>query len=116
MIPEIEYLDLGYELSVHIEPYLNSSQLPFLAAEIISDLISGNLKFNPVIGKYVALRNWGIVFEPSLQLDVMSLLKKHSMHNALIMQNVEGLTHGYIYGGKNPMQMIDKEQLFALEL
>ena len=79
--------DVGYELSVLIQEDLSSPQLPFIAEDKLHSLIRNSTKNDDTIGEYVALSNWGILFEPELKLNLLSLLDSYSKSRTVILVN-----------------------------
>ena len=65
-------VDVGYELSVLIKEDLSSPQLPFIAEDKLHSLIRNFTQTDDLIGDYLALSNWGIIFEPELKFNLLS--------------------------------------------
>ena len=80
-------VDVGYELSVLIQEDLSSPQLPFIAEDKLHSIIRNFTKSDDTIGEYVALSNWGILFEPELKLNLLSLLDSYSKSRTVILVN-----------------------------
>ena len=80
-------VDVGYELSVLIQEDLSSPQLPFIAEDKLHSLIRNFTQTDDLIGDYVALSNWGIIFEPELKLNLLSLLDSYSKSRTVILVN-----------------------------
>ena len=80
-------VDVGYELSVLIQEDLSSPQLPFIAEDKLHSLIRNFTQTDDLIGEYVALSNWGILFEPELKLNLLSLLDSYSKSRTVILVN-----------------------------
>lgn len=85
--PHLKTIDVGFELSNCIKNDLTSPYLPMVAEEALKKLFAENLSNNEIIGDYIALSNWGILFEPALQLNLLSLFEANSKSNTLILVN-----------------------------
>ena len=80
-------VDVGYELSILIQKDLGSPQLPLIAEDNLHSLIRNFTKSDDTIGEFVALSNWGILFEPELKLNLLSLLDSYSKSRTVILVN-----------------------------
>lgn len=80
-------VDVGYELSTLIQQDLNSPQLSLIAEDKLYSIIRNFTKSDDTIGEYVALSNWGILFEPELKLNLLSLLDSYSKSRTVILVN-----------------------------
>lgn len=85
------FINVGGLLAKAIESSLQDRQLPMIALEAITKIIQENVKNNPEIGKYVAISNIGILFEPALRLDLHSLLSRWSQSYTLIVDMAAGI-------------------------
>lgn len=85
-IPSCLYtLDVGYELASHIKDELDSPHLPMIAEDCLYSLIKHAIMPDEIIGDYVAITNWGILFEPILKFNLLSLFDSFSKSNTLIL-------------------------------
>ena len=80
-------IDVGYELSTLIQEDLNSPQLSLIAEDKLHSIIRNFTKSDDTIGDYVALSNWGIIFEPELKFNLLSLLDSYSKNRTIIFVN-----------------------------
>lgn len=103
---EIAYTDIGYLLSQAIESSLNNKRLSLIADEHIDKIFRDNIKTHPTLGKYIALSNIGILFEPILKLDLRAKIDKWSRELVLIIDPHEGLIKNNIFylGGLEDQQ------------
>lgn len=85
--PCLHTLDMGYELSYLIKDQLNSSHLPMIAEDCFSSIMRKALKYDEIIGDYIAIENWGILFEQRLKFNLHSLFESYSKTNSLILAN-----------------------------
>ena len=58
-----------------------------IAEDNLTSILRKSLAYDDVIGNYVAIENWGILFEPALKLNLVSIFDSHSKSNALILVN-----------------------------
>lgn len=85
--PHLHTVDVGYELSKRIQSKLASPHLPMIAEESLKAILAGGVATDPIIGKYISIVNWGILLEPSLKLNLVSLLDSYSKGQTLIVAN-----------------------------
>lgn len=83
--PCLKVVDVGYELSCTIKDDLDSPHLPMIAEDALNSIIRNAIKHDEIIGDYVAITNWGILFEPILKLSLDSLFDSYSKSNTLIL-------------------------------
>ena len=83
----LQSVDIGFELSKCIESDLTSPHLPMIAEDYLNTILRRSVKEDPIIGDYVALENWGILFEPALKLNLVSIFDSHSKSKSLILVN-----------------------------
>lgn len=83
--PCLKTLDVGYELADLIKNDLNSPHLPMIAEDCLNSLIRQAISHDEIIGNYVAITNWGILFEPILKFNLLSLFDSISKSNTLIL-------------------------------
>ena len=56
-----------------------------IAEDCVNSILRRSIKEDDVIGDYVAISNWGILFEPALNLNLVSIFESHSKSNVLIL-------------------------------
>ena len=78
-IEGLQYLNVGLTLA----KMLRDNSLPSLA---IQQLFSDAVKADQNIGRYLAIFNIDILFEPDLKLDVGNLFDSYSKNQCLIIQ------------------------------
>lgn len=83
----LQAIDVGFELSQKIKGDLASPHLPMIAEDCLNVLFRQAIQKDPIIGDYIALKNWGIMFEPALKLNLVSIFDSYSKSNALILVN-----------------------------
>lgn len=78
-IEGLQYLNVGLTLAT----MLRDNSLPSLA---IQQLFSDAVKADQNIGRYLAVSNIDILFEPDLKLDVGNLFDSYSKNQCLVIQ------------------------------
>ena len=56
------------------------------AKEVLGNIFDSNLSDSDILGKHLAIQNLGVLFEPELKIDFLSLIDKYSSTNALFIQ------------------------------
>jgi hypothetical protein len=79
-------IDLGKELSNQIKPYLEHQRLSMKTKDFIDEFFKTNIKSSDEIGKYIAIKNLGILFEPELKINFEHFLKTYSSDTTLIIE------------------------------
>lgn len=87
----INFVDIGFHLSRAIENNLDNKHLSLFADERLEELIKNNVISNTEIGKYVAIKNIGILFEPELKLDLRAKFDSWAKSYVLIIDANEGM-------------------------
>ncbi|MDY3069921.1 MAG: hypothetical protein SOR57_09795 [Parabacteroides sp.] len=111
---DINFADIGFLLSKAIENNLDKKHLSIFADEILEKLIKDNVVLNPEIGKYVAIRNIGILFEPELKLDLKAKFDSWSKSYILIVDAKEGMIINntfYLASAQNPSYSINLSEI-----
>ena len=102
-ITHLHFVDVGIELSSAIkeqeEPSGNLSACKRIFEQTYND---------DVVGPYLALSNWSILFEPDLKLDLRSIVESFSINKCLIL-----LSNGSI---KEKRYLLMDNNRFALNL
>lgn len=81
----LQSVDVGFELSKAIESDLTSKYLPMIAEDCLNTILRKAIREDSIIGAYIAIENWGILFEPALNLNLVSIFDSHSKSNVLIL-------------------------------
>ena len=84
----LNYVNVGLEVSCYIEDYVRDRRLSMRAQDFVAKLFREHIRQSEDFGQYLALTNVAILFEPSLKLDVESLLDRWSQNITLFL-NVE---------------------------
>lgn len=89
VIPDLSYSDVGWVIASWLDK--KNEQNFHLDSSIISKVFqSGNV--SGTIGKYTALENIGILFEPDLRLDLHNIFESNSKTSALSLHQMGLLT------------------------
>ena len=81
------FTDLGFEMATRLEGQ------PFpsvVASETFESVAAKGMQVHPKYGKYLAIKNIGILFEPSLRLNVRLLFESIS-HDTLLVVCSDGI-------------------------
>ena len=94
---EIPFIDIGQELSKSLEFDVNNKRLSLIADEALEKIISYNIVNDKNIGKYVAIKNIGILFEPALKFDLRAKIDSWAKSFILIIDSNEGTVINNIF-------------------
>ena len=84
---EFIFTDLGFEMATRLE----GQPLPsVVASETFESVATKGMQVHPEYGKYLAIKNIGILFEPSLRLNVRLLFESIS-HDTLLVVCSDGI-------------------------
>ena len=81
------FTNLGLEMATRLQGHTAPS---VIASETFDSVIAKGLIVHPKYGKYVAIKNIGILFEPSLRLNVHMLFESIS-HDTLLVVCSDGI-------------------------
>ena len=102
-ITHLHYVDVGKELSFAIKEQEEPSSYSSACKRIFEQTYK-----DEVVGPYLALSNWSILFEPDLKLDLRSIIESFSINKCLIL-----LSNGSI---KEKRYLLMDDNRFALNL
>lgn len=102
-ISNLHFVDVGKELSFVIKEQEELSGYSSACKRIFEQTYN-----DEVIGSYLALSNWIILFEPDLKLDLRSIVESFSINKCLIL-----LSNGSI---KENRYLLMDDPRFALNL
>ena len=102
-ITHLHYVDVGKELSSAIKEQEEPSSYSSACKRIFEQAYK-----DEVVGPYLALSNWSILFEPDLKLDLRSIIESFSINKCLIL-----LSNGSI---KEKRYLLMDDNRFALNL
>ena len=102
-ITHLHYVDVGKELSSAIKEQEEPSSYSSACKRIFEQTYK-----DEVVGPYLALSNWSILFEPDLKLDLRSVIESFSINKCLIL-----LSNGSI---KEKRYLLMDDNRFAFNL
>lgn len=85
-IEGLEYVDVGKELADVLVVLTDVDMLPLLADKELNVLLERHTQEVESVGRYVAIRNLGILFEPELALNVHDKVSEWSKEKTLIVK------------------------------
>ena len=103
LITHLHFVDVGKDLSSAIKKQEEPSGYSSACKRIFEQTYK-----DEVVGPYLALSNWSILFEPDLKLDLRSILESFSINKCLIL-----LSNGSI---KENRYLLMDDNRFALNL
>lgn len=94
------FTDLGFEMATLLE----GQALPsVVASETFESVAAKGMQVHLEYGKYVAIKNIGILFEPSLRLNVRMLFESIS-HDTLLVVCSDGIVQNDLFYFINPTE------------
>lgn len=81
-ITHLHFVDMGKELSSAIKEQEEPSGYSSACKRIFEQTFH-----DEVIGAYLAISNWSMLFEPDLKLDLRSIVESFSINKCLILQS-----------------------------
>ena len=103
LITHLHFVDMGKELSSAIKEQEEPSGYSSACKRIFEQTFH-----DEVIGAYLAISNWSMLFEPDLKLDLRSIVESFSINKCLILQS-----NGTI---KDSRYLLMDDNRFALNL
>jgi len=96
-IQGIQPLNLGKKLSHEILSIASDAKIGMKSLIIIDELFTSSIRDNSDYGKYLAIQNVGILFEPELKTDFLQILDKYSSSNTLFVKWEGEIEDGILY-------------------
>ena len=78
-------IDIGMELSKKMKEFTRHKRLSMKAKDVLDELMNGSVKKDERLGRYIAIKNLGILFEPELKINFEYFLKTYSSEITLII-------------------------------
>lgn len=94
---DISFIDIGLELSKAIESQIDKKRISLITDECLEKIIKNNIMHHTIIGEYIAIKNIGILFEPTLKLDLKAKIDSWSKSFILIIDSNEGIIKDNIF-------------------
>ncbi|SNS76492.1 hypothetical protein SAMN06295967_1259 [Belliella buryatensis] len=82
----LDYVDVGRSLSEAIYNLKDTSKLSMRALSELDRIFEHGIKTSDVLGRYLAIFNLGILFEPELKIDFLRLIDKYSLNQVLLIK------------------------------
>jgi hypothetical protein len=83
---DVESVDTGAYLADALHAKVQKSNLNMYASDAIRKMIRQHTHEHPEYGRYVALSNIGILFEPALAFNLETIIEQTSKDELLIIQ------------------------------
>lgn len=96
-VPDIEFIDIGKELSGRINSILSTSKVGIKSFLILDEFLSSTFQENLSQGRFLALKNLGILFENELNIDFVQILAKYSSSIPLYVKWEGEIEDGILY-------------------
>ena len=93
----IDSIDVGKKLSLEIMSIAYDTKIGMKSLIIMDELFTSSFSNNSEYGKYLAIHNLGILFEPELKTDFVQLLDKYSSSNTLFVKWEGEIEDGTLY-------------------
>lgn len=84
-ISSLKTVNLGLEISKKLHTLEGKNYSSQLVFQITDDILDANETTHPALGKYLAIHNLGILFEPSIKINIANLLDRKSQNNLLFI-------------------------------
>jgi len=95
--PNIEFLDLGKEISLNISSFLSETKVGLKSILMVEELLHSSIIEDTILGKCLAIKNLGILFESELKIDFVQMLNKYSSSNTLFVKWDGEIEDGILY-------------------
>lgn len=82
----VETINVGSLVAEAISNFLDDKKLSLKVTNIIEEIFEVSKVKHQDLGRILAIKNLGILFEPELKIDFLSLIDKYSSTNALFIQ------------------------------
>ena len=82
----VETINVGSLVAEAISNFLDDKKLSLKVTNIIEEIFEVSKVKHQDLGRILAIKNLGILFEPELKIDFLSLIDKYSRTNALFIQ------------------------------
>lgn len=93
----LEAIDVGKKLSHEIKSIASDAKIGMKSLIIMDELFTSSFLDNSEYGKYLAIHNLGILFEPELKTDFIQILDKYSSSNTLFVKWEGEIENGILY-------------------
>ena len=118
-IAGLEYVDVGLEVSSFIEDKIGDRRLSMRVQDSLNVLLRTHICQSEDFGEYLALTNFGILFEPLLKIDMEGLFDRWSQNTILILDIGKGTIaekHLFLTEGCSTNYSVSLERVNYIEL
>lgn len=84
-IPQLETVNLGLRLTEAIYGFKELGRVSMKVNEELEKLLHTSLLKHERYGRYLSIKNFGILFEQELKLDFTGMIDRHSQNNLLFV-------------------------------
>lgn len=102
-IDKLAFTDMGYEMAALLKVQTSPS---VVATATFDSVVAKGMNTHPVYGRYLAIKNIGILFEPSLRLNVRMLFESISRDTLLVVCS-DGIVQNDTFYFINPTEGFD---------
>jgi hypothetical protein len=88
-ISNLESVNIGLRISESIYNFKEPGRISMRVSSEVNDILNASISHHEVFGKYLSIKNFGILFEPELKIDFARLLDCFSQNNVFFV-NCEG--------------------------
>lgn len=93
-IDEFAFTDMGYEMAVLLQ---DQTTLSVVATGVFDSVVAKGVYTHSAYGKYLAIKNIGILFEPALRLNIRMLFESISQDTLLVVCSDGVIKNDYYY-------------------
>ncbi|MEX2410645.1 MAG: hypothetical protein WD607_04615 [Candidatus Paceibacterota bacterium] len=90
-------IDIGQELSMILSDKLSDHRIPLIAEQHLHNIIENNSFNHDKYGLSYAFKNIGILFEPQLKIDFITLCKRYSRDSCLFIKHQGDIDNENLY-------------------
>ncbi len=83
---ELDFVDVGLVLSKCLHDFTSDEKIAVKTHLFLEEKLDYSIKVHSKYGKYLAIKNLGILFEKELKLNFCSILDKYSRSNLLFIK------------------------------
>ena len=85
-MPDLESVNIGLQISESIYNFKDLDRVGLRVSSVLNEILSESISDHAVFGKYLSIENLGILFEPSLKIELERLLDSFSQNNLLFVK------------------------------
>lgn len=89
--------NIGFELANELKDLEAGSKVPLIANTKLHELVEKSVTKDDKLGDIYSIKNIGILFEPELKIDFVSLCRKYSRDSFFIIEHTGDIDNNYLY-------------------